>query len=287
MHIFVLNKFSGSYSTQLENQIKNYANIYLKGDFFICYTRKATDQADFFEPDLKFKLSSNDTLVAVGGDGTINLCLSYLYREKLSSELNLGIIPRGTGNNLLKTLNLSKNIKKSIKIIAQKNITKLQFGIINKKHPFINCSLGFSAFVLANRKYKSRNGYALDVINNYPAKFGITSLKTEQKQLSETIFHGYFINSKYYASFVPFLKENNQDQKISFFYEKDFGLFKSLSKFSKMLIFGKNPFKEIRAKEFWLTLPQDMQIEIDGDLLPQAENYHLEYAGKINFISAK
>ena len=53
------------------------------------------------------------TVVAVGGDGTVNEVLNGLDVEKTA----LGIIPYGSGNDFVTSVNIPKNIKKSLDII--------------------------------------------------------------------------------------------------------------------------------------------------------------------------
>ncbi len=47
-----------------------------------------------------------ETLIAVGGDGTISTILSVLLESGLSEHVRLGLIPLGTGNDLARVLNL-------------------------------------------------------------------------------------------------------------------------------------------------------------------------------------
>ena len=53
------------------------------------------------------------TVVAVGGDGTINEVLNGLDVEKT----NFGIIPCGSGNDFITSVNIPKNIEKALDII--------------------------------------------------------------------------------------------------------------------------------------------------------------------------
>lgn len=47
-----------------------------------------------------------ETLIAVGGDGTISTILSVLLESGLAGRVRLGLIPLGTGNDLARVLNL-------------------------------------------------------------------------------------------------------------------------------------------------------------------------------------
>ena len=53
-------------------------------------------------------LSSTETLIAVGGDGTVSTVFSVLLKSDLVDIVKIGIIPLGTGNDLARVLNLYK-----------------------------------------------------------------------------------------------------------------------------------------------------------------------------------
>lgn len=68
------------------------------------------------------------TLVAVGGDGTFNEVLNGL---NLDSNVTLGYIPTGSGNDLARGLKLSGHVTKCIdNILARKNIIEMDYGIV-------------------------------------------------------------------------------------------------------------------------------------------------------------
>ena len=53
-------------------------------------------------------LSSTETLIAVGGDGTVSAVLSTMLAYDFSNKVKIGLIPLGTGNDLARVLNLYK-----------------------------------------------------------------------------------------------------------------------------------------------------------------------------------
>lgn len=53
-------------------------------------------------------LSSAETLIAVGGDGTVSAVLSTMLASGFSNKVKIGLIPLGTGNDLARVLNLYK-----------------------------------------------------------------------------------------------------------------------------------------------------------------------------------
>ena len=53
-------------------------------------------------------LSSTETLVAVGGDGTVSSVLSIMLTSEDADRVQIGLIPLGTGNDLARVLGLYK-----------------------------------------------------------------------------------------------------------------------------------------------------------------------------------
>ncbi|WP_295072914.1 diacylglycerol kinase family protein [uncultured Fibrobacter sp.] len=53
-------------------------------------------------------LSSTETLVAVGGDGTVSSVLSIMLESRFADKVQIGLIPLGTGNDLARVLGLYK-----------------------------------------------------------------------------------------------------------------------------------------------------------------------------------
>jgi len=281
MYYFVLNPHSGSYSRQLEETLKQAAEKILGQPFQICYTHKVDD---LYLPELPAVPTADDTLVAVGGDGTLNNCLNYLYLHKLTEKVKLAIIPRGTGNNMLKALGLSKSISTAMQIIKNNRTELLQFGTINGQRTFFNCSIGFSAYLLTQRRFKSRNGYVLDILINllkYKADQSTVIANGEKK--AKHYFHGFFINTTHYASVIPFLKKNAVDGKIRFFHLGKMSLLKNLARFAGFMINVKG--LKVAAAESYEFMPgKNALLEIDGDVVAPVEKYLIEYAGKVKVI---
>lgn len=51
-------------------------------------------------------LASTETLIAVGGDGTVSAVLSNVLNGNFANKVKIGLIPLGTGNDLARVLNL-------------------------------------------------------------------------------------------------------------------------------------------------------------------------------------
>ena len=91
-----------------------------------------------------------ETLVAVGGDGTINEIASEILAS--GSDVALGIIPSGSGSDFVRTLQLPHDIRSAIKIVSDRRVYPADAGRITFDdgtcHYFVNVAgLGFDAVV--------------------------------------------------------------------------------------------------------------------------------------------
>ncbi|HEX7415422.1 MAG TPA: diacylglycerol kinase family protein [Bacteroidia bacterium] len=82
-------------------------------------------------------------VVAVGGDGTVNAVAQNL----INTGITLGIIPRGSGNGLARSLGIPQNTIKAIKRIETGTIRTIDSGMINEKPFFCAAGIGFDAHI--------------------------------------------------------------------------------------------------------------------------------------------
>ncbi|MCZ0702896.1 diacylglycerol kinase (ATP) [Natronobacillus azotifigens] len=80
-----------------------------------------------------------DTVVAVGGDGTINEVINGI--AEAAHRPKLGIIPAGTTNDFARALGLPKNINKAVEVILTDKTKALDVGRVNG-HYFVNIAGG-------------------------------------------------------------------------------------------------------------------------------------------------
>lgn len=95
-----------------------------------------------------------DTVVAVGGDGTIHEVLNGI----VGSTVVLGIIPRGTANDLASYYSLPGNVEKACEIILQRRVHCADVIQVNNRYFITAGGMGFPSDVaiIANT-IKSRN----------------------------------------------------------------------------------------------------------------------------------
>jgi len=150
---FIINPISGvSKKGHLVDAIKKHLdhNIY---ELDIQWTEHAGHAKDLSLEAVKL---SYDTVVAVGGDGSINEVASQLYK----TPVNLGIISAGSGNGFAGNLGLKRNdVATAIEVINKRNIQVIDSCSANGEF-YINVSgLGFDGKVSYNVKQGNKRGF--------------------------------------------------------------------------------------------------------------------------------
>ncbi|MEK7448385.1 MAG: diacylglycerol kinase family protein [Planctomycetota bacterium] len=127
-------------------------------------------------------LTGIDTLVCIGGDGTVNEVINGL-RLTGPKSVPLAILPVGSGNVIAKELNLSRNIKEFIRLLDLNKTVSFDLGEVNfpatsgsgPRYFISMAGIGFDAEV-ACLYHKFRRGVRLQahLFNYFP--LGISTL---------------------------------------------------------------------------------------------------------------
>lgn len=150
--IFVINPTSGAgEEVDYEHAIRRHADLY-GFKYMIYYTsgnddsRKLKNHIDEFKPEM---------VIAVGGDGTINLVGSLI----IGTQIILGIIPIGSANGLAFNLNIPTNFEYALKINLEAQIKTIDAIIINNEHYCFHLSdLGLNARVVKRFEKEGSKG---------------------------------------------------------------------------------------------------------------------------------
>lgn len=91
------------------------------------------------------KLDNSYTdMVAIGGDGTMNLSANILHQKNIV----LNIIPSGTGNDFVKNINLGKTLQEQIDTIISGKIMEIDAGICNNQLFLNGLGVGFDGQIV-------------------------------------------------------------------------------------------------------------------------------------------
>jgi len=155
----VINPIAGT--SKKENLINSLKKEFQNIDFLI-WKNKNQD----ITTEIKNLIEKNNysTIIACGGDGTIN----KVSHAILNMDINLGIIPIGSGNGFAHYLKIPININKAINIIKAGKREKIDVGLINNDYIFLcTFGIGFDAIIaheFAKSKKRGVLTYAQKVI---------------------------------------------------------------------------------------------------------------------------
>ena len=136
--------------------------------------------------------------ICVGGDGTLHTVVNGILNLQPSvySKIIIGIIPIGTGNDWIKTYNISKDIKKAIQNLKLKNTLQQDIGklILTKTNETVYfnnlAGIGFDGYVV-NKVHKFKNMGFLAYLMG-----AIVSLASYKKAKLEIKFNNIVIKEK-------------------------------------------------------------------------------------------
>jgi len=149
MHYFIINPESRSGQgrkiwERLLPIIKQNLKIY--DVFFTQYKNHATEYVSFITNDI----SSEITLVVLGGDGTLNEVINGIRQ---SEYVTLGYIPTGSSNDFARSLRITKNPAKNLEAILNPSAFKiLDWGEVvspgrEPRRFSVSCGIGFDASI--------------------------------------------------------------------------------------------------------------------------------------------
>lgn len=167
--------------------------------FQILNTTKEGDYA--FLPD-KIKNENITDVIICGGDGSIQTIASFL----LNSDVNIGILPVGSGNGLALGSGIGTNISKALKIIFAGNTKMIDGFFVNNNFGCMLAGLGFDAAVALEFAGRKRRGLLPYVTISLQKFF---SSKTYPFEIS---FDDVFIQAD--ALFMSFANSNQFGSRI-------------------------------------------------------------------------
>lgn len=151
-------------------------------DFSVVYSEYAGHATQLARQAL---MAGHDCVVAVGGDGTVR----EVAQELLHSGIPLGILPFGTGNDLIRVLGIPSDPRKAVRLLLEGEAQTIDAALANNQLYLNVAGFGFDVDVLEQtRHYKTRFrgsfAYFLGVVH---AMFGMRSYQVTITMPEETI----------------------------------------------------------------------------------------------------
>ena len=117
-----------------------------------------------------------NTVIACGGDGTVNMVGQVL----VGTDIQLGIIPIGSGNGVANNININNNYQEALRKIISGNSLKIDVGRIDNYYFFSNVGFGLEAEFIRHYKLRNSHGFLsyfisfFKSLNSYkPSKFQV------------------------------------------------------------------------------------------------------------------
>lgn len=214
-------------------------------------------------------------IVAVGGDGTLHEIVNGLY----PSEIPLGYIPAGTGNDFAREMDIPRDPIQALKRVLKMQTKKIDLGKIND-HYFINVtSMGFDGEVAktANQsKLKHIFGRLvyiygiIKVLLTFRPK-EITLVVDDKVIFYKNVWLIAIANNRFYGGGMEICpKAVNDDGEFDICVIKDLSHFQFLRLFPTIFS-GKHinlPYVDtIRVKRIEVKTNEELTIQSDGEIL--------------------
>ncbi|MBN1251939.1 MAG: YegS/Rv2252/BmrU family lipid kinase, partial [Bacteroidales bacterium] len=208
--LFIINPIAGS-----EKNIQNLEKLIKKNidknkfELIIEYTKYALHATEIAKQAVENKI---EIVVAVGGDGTVN----EISKSLNNTDTSLAIIPKGSGNGLARSLGISMNTKKAVKLINSFNISEIDTIKINDS-AFVNVAgIGFDAHISHLFADFGKRGFFSYLKLVFKEFFSYKSaeyfVKTENQELKVNAFLISLANSSQFgneAHIAPLAKVND------------------------------------------------------------------------------
>lgn len=114
-------------------EIKESLKSFFK-EFKYDFTEKPFQAAELAREALK---NGTELLIGVGGDGTVNEIANGFFEDQraINPEATLGIVPSGTGCDLMRSLNIPRNLKNAVKFISEAPDQAIDVGQVTFADP--------------------------------------------------------------------------------------------------------------------------------------------------------
>lgn len=230
-----------------------------------------------------------DNIIVIGGDGTMNEVANgiMLQQRVPSQEINLGIIPIGTGNDWIRTMEIPNNISKAIEIIKKGDIVYQDVGWATyhtnsqeEKRFFINTAgTGLDSIVVEktnqqkNRAKSSAVAYMTNLLKAFykykPIHVDIeidNGIKLSGDMLNFAIGIGRYNG----GGMLPFPNANPTNGLFEGMFTSNMSKLKMIYSFKKLFKGNLDTVKEVqyfKAKHITVKSSESIFLETDGETL--------------------
>ena len=221
-------------------------------------------------------------IISVGGDGTLHHVVNGIMTQRYikTSEIKLGIIPLGTGNDWIKTYNIPNSIEKSIDIIKKNSTIFQDIGCITlqngKKEYFNNLGgIGYDGYVVKNLNYLKKIGSLAFLLSGLYSLFSYKknkySISIKNKTIQEKCLMVIFGICKYSGGGLRITENPNPtDGLLDITIVKDISFFDVLINLPKLYngtIVHHKKVDNYKVKDVKIINNYNSIIEADGEII--------------------
>ncbi|MDR5019967.1 lipid kinase YegS [Yersinia rochesterensis] len=127
----------GAGNQDVRNAVKN-----LREEGVTLHVRVTWEHGDAKRYVEEAALLAVDTVIAGGGDGTINEVASALITLPEENRPCLGILPLGTANDFATSCSIPLQIENALQLAVKGRVVAIDLAQVNDKHYFINMATG-------------------------------------------------------------------------------------------------------------------------------------------------
>ncbi|EYE88980.1 diacylglycerol kinase [Fervidicella metallireducens AeB] len=213
-----------------------------------------------------------ERIISVGGDGTLNEVMNGV----VGSQSAIGVIPGGSGNDFIKSINSEKDLERIILDNIYGEINHIDLGKCNGRY-FINvASGGMDAEVLINthrakRIFSGSMAYLVGLINTiFTYRFKRVKVKIDDLLLEDELTLTAVANGRYYGGgMLPAPMADLRDGYFDICFIKKVSKTKMLRLFPKFIKGEHEKIKEVffyKGKHVELSSDEEIAVNIDGEL---------------------
>jgi diacylglycerol kinase family enzyme len=296
-YLFVFNPQAKRYSREAQATILAQAEKLLPhAAITVTHTRPRVGPRGVFYTVNNFARYSEETdcVVAVGGDGTVNNVVTALMQSGVHQRVRLGVIPYGTGNNLIRSYGLERESEKALLTIRQGYTVNLDIGRVNQQQYFVNASFGLFPHLIARRVTRSLVGWTYDALRQigfapWLVRLRYTDIAGRVIELpSQRYILGALLSTSHYGSILHMAPDAIGDDGLF-----DVKLIREAPKLAYPLLFtviltGQYELSEYtmtcRARRVEILPDTTCHFETDGDLIPLQSRYTVEMVGQVRLL---
>ncbi|MFT4062275.1 MAG: diacylglycerol kinase family lipid kinase [Edaphocola sp.] len=219
-------------------------------------------------------------VVAVGGDGSVNDIVAGLQ----GSNVALGIVPKGSGNGLARSLAIPLDAVAAIKKINAGNRVKIDLGRANGHLFTSNAGVGFDALVAKKFAKSKRRGMAAYswIVTKYLWRYkewdwsvNIDGTELQRQAFILTVANAEQFGYNFKIAPVADLQDGLFDVVIIKKYPKIIGAAIAMRAFAGTLL-NSRYVEHYKGRAITISHPQLSQMQIDGDVVPCSEQVVIE-----------